>query len=534
MREQVKRGDIAFNKVHGEDMTGLAGVPFKITSKTTGESHIAITDVNGILTTEASACPHTRNTNGNDAALNADGTVDESKLSIDNGLWFSGSKGTRVAADDSKGALPYDTYTFEELRCAANDSLNLVKFEVTVSRDAYTIDRGTVDDNPIEIGTTATDGADGDHRLLASNQAEIVDTVSYKGLKKDTEYELQATLMDAETGEALKDTAGKEITATAKFTPKASSGKQKVKFKFDATLLGGHKAVVFERLYLDGKIQATHEDPGDEDQTVEFPPVEIGTTATDPADGDKAIGVGKAVTIEDEVSYKNLATGREYTVTGTLMDSETGEPLKDAEGNAVTASATFEPEDTEGKVKVTFTVDTSTLSNKKIVVFERLEADGNVIASHEDPTDEGQTVEVIPPEIKTSAADGADGDKEIAADGKATIVDTVKYTGLVPGTEYELQGTLMDAETGEALKGADGKDITATAKFTPQAQDGTQDVTFTFDASALGGAKTVVFEKLFVDGTLIGSHEDPTTRTRRSRSPRASRPLRQRSRAARW
>lgn len=510
VREQVKRGDIAFNKVHGEDMTGLANVPFKITSKTTGESHIAITDVNGILTTEASACPHTQNTNGNEAALNADGTVDESKLSIDNGLWFSGSKDAQTAADDSKGALPYDTYTFEELRCSANTSLNLVKFEVAVSRDAYTVDRGTVDDNPIEIGTTATDGADGDHKLLASNQAEIVDSVSYKGLKKGTEYELQGTLMDAETGEALKDTAGKEITATAKFTPKASSGKQKVKFKFDATLLGGHNAVVFERLYLDGKIQASHEDPEDEDQTVEFLPVEIGTTATDAADGDKTIGVGKAVTVDDEVSYKNLATGREYTVTGTLMDSATGEPLKDADGNAITASTTFEPEDTEGKVKVTFSVDTSTLSNKKLVVFEKLEADGNVIARHEDLTDEGQTVEVIPPEIKTSAADGADGDKEVTADGKATIVDTVKYTGLVPGTEYELQGTLMDAETGGALKGADGKEITASAKFTPQAQDGTQDVTFAFDASELGGAKTVVFEKLFVDGTLIGSHEDPT------------------------
>lgn len=510
VREQVKRGDIAFNKVHGEDMTGLAGVPFKITSKTTGESHIVITDVNGILTTEASACPHTQNTNGNDAALNADGTVDESKLSIDNGLWFSGSKDAQTAADDSKGALPYDTYTFEELHCSSNDSLNLVKFEVAVSRDAYTIDRGTVDDNPIEIGTTATDGADGDHKLLASNQAEIVDSVSYKGLKKGTEYELQGTLMDAETGEALKGMDGKEITATAKFTPKASSGKQKVKFKFDATLLGGHKAVVFERLYLDGKIQASHEDPEDEDQTIEFLPVEIGTTATDAADGDKSIGVGKAVTVEDEVSYKNLATGREYTVTGTLMDSATGEPIKDAEGNTVTASTTFEPEDTVGKVKVTFSVDTSTLSNKKLVVFEKLEADGNVIASHEDLTDEGQTVEVIPPEIKTSAADGADGDKEVTADGKATIVDTVKYTGLVPGTEYELQGTLMDAETGEALRGVDGKEITASAKFTPQAQDGTKDVTFTFDASALGGAKTVVFEKLFVDGTLIGSHEDPT------------------------
>ena len=510
VREQVKRGDIAFNKVHGEDMTGLANIPFKITSKTTGESHIAITDVNGILTTEASACPHTQNTNGNDAALNADGTIDESKLSIDNGLWFSGSKDAQTAADDSKGALPYDTYTFEELCCSANTSLNLVKFEVAVSRDAYTIDRGTVDDNPIEIGTTATDGADGDHKLLASNQAEIIDSVSYKGLKKGTEYELQGTLMDAETGDTLKCADGKEITATAKFTPKASSGKQKVKFEFDATLLGGHKAVVFERLYLDGKIQASHEDPEDEDQTVEFLPVEIGTTATDAADGDKSIGIGKAVTVEDEVSYKNLATGREYTVTGTLMDSATGEPLKDAEGNAVTASTAFEPEDNEGKVKVTFSVDTSTLSNKKLVVFEELEADGNVIASHKDLTDEGQTVEVVPPEIKTSAADGADGDKEVTADGKATIVDTVKYTGLVPGTEYELQGTLMDAETGEALRGVDGKEITASAKFTPQAQDGTQDVTFTFDASALGGAKTVVFEKLFVDGTLIGSHEDPT------------------------
>lgn len=510
VREQVKRGDIAFNKVHGEDMTGLSNVPFKITSKTSGESHVAITDVNGILTTEASACLHTQNTNGNDAALKADGSIDESKLSIDNGLWFSGSKDAQTAADDSKGALPYDTYTFEELRCTTNTSLNLVKFEVTVSRNAYTIDRGTVDDNPIEIGTTATDGADGDHKLLASNQAEIIDSVSYKGLKKGTEYELQGILMDAETGEALKGIDGKDITATAKFTPKASSGKQKVKFKFDATLLGGHKAVVFERLYLDGKIQASHEDPEDEEQTVEFLPVEIGTTATDAADGDKSIGVGKAVTVEDEVSFKNLATGREYTVTGTLMDSTTGEPLKDADGNAVTASTTFEPEANEGKVKVTFSVDTSTLSNKKLVVFEKLEADGNVIASHEDLTDEGQTVEVIPPEIKTSAVDGADGDKEVTADGKATIVDTVKYAGLVPGTEYELQGTLMDSETGEALKGADGKDITASAKFTPQAKDGTQDVTFTFDASALGGAKTVVFEKLFVDGTLIGSHEDPT------------------------
>lgn len=457
VREQVKRGDIAFNKVHGEDMTGLAGVPFKVTSKTTGESHIAITDVNGILTTEASACPHTQNTNGNDAALNADGTVDESKLSIDNGLWFSGSKDAQTAADDTKGALPYDTYTFEELRCAANDSLNLVKFEVTVSRDAYTIDRGTVDDNPIEIGTTATDGADGDHKLLASNQAEIVDTVSYKGLKKGTEYELKGTLMDAESGEGLKDTAGKEITATAKLTPKASSGKQKVKFKFDATLLGGHKAVVFERLYLNGKVQATHEDPEDEDQTVEFLPVEIGTTATDAADGDKAIGVGKAVTVEDEVSYKNLAMGREYTVTGTLMDSTTGEALKGADGKDITASAKFTPQSQDGSQDVTFTFDASELGGAKTVVFEKLFVDGTLIGSHEDPTDKDQTVE-ISPSLKTTAAT-IQGSKVVKPEDEVAIVDTVHLKGLRPGQSYTLTASINKKADGTQLTLTDVKDV---------------------------------------------------------------------------
>ncbi len=157
------------------------------------------------------------------------------------------------------------------------------------------------------------------------------------------------------------------------------------------------------------------------------------------------------MTVEDEVSYKNLATGREYTVTGTLMDSETGEPLKDADGNAVTASTTFEPEDTEGKVKVTLSyLDPF---QQKLVVFEKLEADGNVIGTRRGPYRRGADRRGHPAQIKMSAADGADGDKEVTADGKATIVDTVKYTGLVPGTEYELQGTLMDAETGGALKG---------------------------------------------------------------------------------
>lgn len=35
----------------------------------------------------------------------------------------------------------------------------------------------------------------------------------------------------------------------------------------------------------------------------------------------------KEITINDEVSYENLIEGKVYTVTGTLMDKSTGEPL---------------------------------------------------------------------------------------------------------------------------------------------------------------------------------------------------------------
>lgn len=61
--EQVKRGDLDFVKVKDSSMARLAGVPFKITSKTTGESHIIVTDANGYANTSSSWNLHTNNTN---------------------------------------------------------------------------------------------------------------------------------------------------------------------------------------------------------------------------------------------------------------------------------------------------------------------------------------------------------------------------------------------------------------------------------------------------------------------------------------
>ena len=60
--EQVYRADLEFVKVSDGDLERLANIPFSITSKTTGESHVIVTDENGYASTSSAWNPHTSNT----------------------------------------------------------------------------------------------------------------------------------------------------------------------------------------------------------------------------------------------------------------------------------------------------------------------------------------------------------------------------------------------------------------------------------------------------------------------------------------
>ena len=95
---------------------------------------------------------------------------------------------------------------------------------------------------------------------------------------------------------------------------------------------------------------------------------------------------------------------------------------------------------------------------------------------------------------------------EVGASASAGIVDTVEYSGLVPGLEYEVTGTLVDRETGEPVTGADGTKVEASATFTPEATEGTVEVTFVFDASALAGHDVVAFETVTHEGRVVATH----------------------------
>lgn len=238
---------------------------------------------------------------------------------------------------------------------------------------------------------------------------------------------------------------------------------------------------------------------------------EIMTEAKDKASGSVMANAGQ-ITIVDTVIYRELEPGHRYIVQGTLMDQGSGEPVQSG-GKAVTASREFTPSEKDGKVKVEFSFDASALAGRTVVAFEKLTdpllaADADVIAVHEDIEDEKQTVYI--PDVATSAVADSTGKHIAAADGEAVITDTVGYRNLLAGTEYKVEGILMDKETGQPVI-SDGDTVTAEAVFTPEGEgvvSGSVELVFTFNAEGLAGKSLVAFEKLTLRGVLIGSHED--------------------------
>lgn len=245
--EQVKRGDLEMVKVSDGDQKRLANVPFTITSLTTGESHTIVTDKNGYASTAAAWNRHTHNTNAG-------------KTSED-GIWFG-----EAEPDDSKGALIYDDYEVAEQRCEANQGMKLLKIKVSVYKDSVTIPMGTMTDDHIEIGTTATYDT-GQKVSKADKSVTIEDVVRYSDLQAGKTYIIKGKLIDKSTGMPLL-VDGKEVVSEKEFTAENSSGEVMVSFTFDASDLSSRKIVVFENLYEDDTEIAAHADIADEGQTV--------------------------------------------------------------------------------------------------------------------------------------------------------------------------------------------------------------------------------------------------------------------------
>ena len=386
---QIKRGDLEGVKIGDGTHKRLANVPFRITSKTTGESHIIVTDKNGQFSTSSDWVSHKQNTNAG-------------KTSED-GIWFGTS-----TPDDSKGALLYDTYTIEELRCVSNKGMTLIPaFDVVVSRNNVVIDLGTLTDDyepEISIHTTATDKVTGEKSIVAGKSVTIVDTVTLDGLTKGTKYQLKGwQMVKSENAQLLID--GQPVESGYTFTAEDSSMEVEIAFTFNASSLAGKDLVTFEELYdLSNPDEPTkvaeHKNIEDEGQTVTITEriITMHTTAIDKATGKKTIEAGKDVTIVDTVTLDGLEKGVKYTLKGwQMVKSENAELI--VGGKRVENDLTFTAEDSKMEVQIEFTFNASELGGKELVTFEELydvtNPDNPIkVAEHKDIKDEGQTVTV--------------------------------------------------------------------------------------------------------------------------------------------
>ena len=524
--EQVYRSDIEFTKKSDNGSDRLAGVPFKVTSLTTGESHIAVTDENGYFSSASSWNAHDSNTNANDWALTASDTIDSTKLNANAGFWFGNnsvldgngttSTSDAVKADNKLGALPFDTYSVEELRCSANEGYALINTTVTVTRDAKTIDLGTFDDPEPEIHTTAYDASDSDH-YVGVGTVKISDKVEYSHLVAGKTYTVIGELHDAATGDAVT-VNGQAITAEKTFTAEDSAGSVTLDYAFDSYDLKGKTLVVYETLTdAKGAKLAEHRDKSDVSQQVTVLTPKLSTSAVGDADNSKSVTAEDDVTVTDYVRYTGLTAGQTYTLTGTLMDKSTKKAFMDADGTPVTATAEFTAEAESGTTTVTFTFDASSIkTGTKLVAFETVATNGIEIADHKDINDIDQTVTVKAPVIGTTAVDAADGDKTVTGEENVAVRDTVHYNNVTPGKTYKVTGTLYEKVLGKngkvtkkVFKDKNGTPVTAEANFTAEDSYGNVDVTFYFDGSSLKeGTSLVAFESLSHNDKEIASHAD--------------------------
>ena len=385
---QIKRGDLEGVKIGAGTHKRLANVPFKITSKTTGESHIVVTDKNGQFSTASNWASHKRNTNAG--------------KSSEDGIWFGTSE-----PDDSKGALLYDTYEIEELVCESNKGMKLIPtFEVVVSRNKVTIDLGTLTDEyekEITIHTTATDKETGEKVIVAGKKVTIADTVTLDGLEEGRKYQLKGwQMLKEENAELLFD--GKRVESDYTFVADSEKMKVEISYTFDASELGGKNLVTFEELYdLKNPEEpvkvAEHKDIDDEGQTVLITErkILIHTTATD-KNGKKEIEAGKDLTIVDTVTLEGLEIGTNYKLSGwQMVKAENAKLLID--GKEVTNDYEFTADKENMEVQIEFTFDGNTLGGKQLVTFEELydmtnSEEPKKVTEHKDINDEGQIVTI--------------------------------------------------------------------------------------------------------------------------------------------
>ena len=394
-----------------------------------------------------------------------------------------------------------------------------------------------------------------------AEDCELVDIVSYNNLVPNQSYVMSAVIMVRETNEPLTDAEGNIVTGETIFTPTEANGTIEVSIHLDTervmrlveegVINAPVDLVCFEQCrfntdddmttyhqwYDEGPV-VTHEDINDEGQTVRVGEIHTGVYDNQSLSQVASMGPngdGYAV-IVDHVHYEGLQPGTTYTMIGEMHlltydengNAVDGGVINGADGREnLHPTTTFVPEEHEGYVDVVYTIDVSRFRGQTMVSFETCEQNGVTIMWHCDIEDLPQTLFV--PDVHTNAycpdtTPGEMGRTVLSYGERARVVDEVRYENLlVDGRQYMVQGSLywMYQDENGAVHSGPMSEIIGEAQamstifFTPCEQNGTVEMTFTFDSRVLQDLhydKLVVCETIYANGgigwTPIAHHWD--------------------------
>lgn len=407
--EQPIRGDVTFVKMDNKNGIPMDNTLFSISAldknNNVKETHLVVSNQDGVVDTSSSFIRHSIHTNGYDALYDAEAPI----VFQGYGTWFGiDSNNESLHVNDSLGALPYGTYIIQELKCDANFFCSNIinqKKTIVIDEPNEVVDLGNWDNTCAEftLSTTASDAKDGDKIVEDSGEVTIKDEVEYC-VKAGMDFTIKGILMDKSTGEPLL-VNGKTVESQVALKSETDCGTIDMFFTFDSTGLGGKDLVVFEKLYYGEDLLTSHEDLDDEEQTINV--FKLKTFAKNKETGEKVLPLDQDVVIEDLVQYC-VTPGLKYKISGVLMDKRTGNGVL-VNSEPVEQAVIIEPEEACGELVMEYPINTTGLGGADLVFFETLysydegdpedeEDDIEIeLITHKDINNEDETVHVEPP-----------------------------------------------------------------------------------------------------------------------------------------
>ena len=365
------------------------------------------------------------------------------------------------------------------------------------------------------LRTKFLDDKNGTHATMLTEDVHQTDTVTLDGLTKGERFTLKGVVYNKSTRKPML-VDGKQVTNSIDFTAKGNSEEVALKYQYNGLKSDAyHKdknddLVSFVYLYKDGILIDKEEDFDSFDQTIKLP--SCGTSASD---GITKLHVGyasKTAIFRDSVDYYNLIVGDWYSTTLTLhlnKDGKDAGPLKDANGNLITATVKFQAKTTDGSVKVEVKYDASLLAGETITAFETIRTKGYEVCGHTEITDEGQQIHY--PELKTSAKNSKDNSQHVKEGEVAKIVDTANYSKLDSSVAYKVVTEAWDYNTQQIVV-SDGKKVRKVTELhvdSKKSENGSFDVSMSFKTDGLGKHRIVIFEYVYDNkGNLISKEAD--------------------------